>query len=145
MFRDTRSSRQTCWIDFTWINYARLIFEIVSTTNIPNSLPQSFEDAFETNYQGALLDADYPNTGGNLACWFTVWDLLRTRKALLSKTIDLANKVRGLLKIFGMRLPKTVKHGSFDGVVRPMMEVDEVLAHAMLPLLDARLVLYQHF
>ncbi|WP_294607213.1 hypothetical protein [uncultured Roseovarius sp.] len=63
----------------------------------------------------------------------------------MSKTIDLANKVRGLLKIFGMRLPKTVKHGSFDGVVRPMMEVDEVLAHAMLPLLDARLVLYQHF
>ncbi|WP_297780633.1 IS110 family transposase [uncultured Roseovarius sp.] len=71
--------------------------------------------------------------------------LLSTRKALLSKTIDLANEVRGLLKIFGIRLPKTVKHGSFDGVVRPMIEIDEVLAHAMLPLLDARLVLYQHF
>lgn len=71
--------------------------------------------------------------------------LLSTRKALLSKTIDLANEVRGLLKIFGIRLPKTVKHGSFDGVVRPMIEMDEVLAHAMLPLLDARLVLYQHF
>ncbi|KJS45856.1 MAG: transposase, partial [Roseovarius sp. BRH_c41] len=42
--------------------------------------------------------------------------LLSTRKALLSKTIDLANEVRGLLKIFGIRLPKTVKHGSFDGV-----------------------------
>ncbi|MEP2202399.1 MAG: IS110 family transposase, partial [Tateyamaria sp.] len=67
------------------------------------------------------------------------------RKALLSKTIDLANEVRGLLKIFGIRLPKTVKHGSFDGVVRPMIEMDEVLAHVMLPLLDARLVLYQHF
>jgi transposase len=71
--------------------------------------------------------------------------LLSTRKALLNKTIDLANEVRGLLKIFGIRLPKTVKHGSFDGVVRPMIEMDEVLAHAMLPLLDARLVLYQHF
>ncbi len=71
--------------------------------------------------------------------------LLSTRKALLSKTIDLANEVRGLLKIFGIRLPKTVKHGSFDDVVRPMIEMDEVLAHAMLPLLDARLVLYQHF
>lgn len=71
--------------------------------------------------------------------------LLSTRKALLSKTIDLANEVRGLLKIFGIRLPKTVKHGSFDGVVRPMIEMDEVLGHAMLPLLDARLVLYQHF
>lgn len=71
--------------------------------------------------------------------------LLSTRKALLSKTIDLANEVRGLLKIFGIRLPKTVKHGSFDDVVRPMIEMDDVLAHAMIPLLDARLVLYQHF
>lgn len=71
--------------------------------------------------------------------------LLSTRKALLSKTIDLANEVRGLLKIFGIRLPKTVQHGSFDDTVRPMVEMDEVLAHALLPLLDARLVLYQHY
>ena len=71
--------------------------------------------------------------------------LLSTRKALLNKTIDLANEVRGLLKIFGIRLPKTVKHGSFDGIVRPMIEIDDVLAHAMIPLLDARLALYQHF
>jgi transposase len=42
--------------------------------------------------------------------------LLSTRKALLKKTMDLANEVRGLLKIFGIRLPKNVKHGSFDGV-----------------------------
>jgi transposase len=71
--------------------------------------------------------------------------LLSTRKALLSKTIDLANEVRGLLKIFGIRLPKCVKHGGFDGIVRPMIEMDDVLAHALVPLLDARLVLYQHF
>ena len=71
--------------------------------------------------------------------------LLSTRKALLNKTIDLANEVRGLLKVFGIRLPKTVRHGSFDEVVRPMIEIDDVLAHAMIPLLDARLVLYQHF
>lgn len=71
--------------------------------------------------------------------------LLSTRKALLSKTIDLANEVRGLLKIFGIRLPKCVKHGSFDGIVRPIIEMDDVLAHALVPLLDARLVLYQLF
>ena len=71
--------------------------------------------------------------------------LLSTRKALLKKTMDLANEVRGLLKIFGLRLPKTVKHGSFDGIARPLIEMDEVFAHAMVPLLDARLVLYQHF
>lgn len=64
---------------------------------------------------------------------------------MLSRTIDLVNEVRGLLQIFGIRLPNTVKHGSFDSVIRPMIERDEVLAHAMLPLLDARLVLYQHF
>jgi len=33
------------------------------------------------------------------------------------------------------------KHGSFDGIVRPMIEMDEVLVHALVPLLDARLVL----
>lgn len=71
--------------------------------------------------------------------------LLSTRKALLKKTMDLANEVRGLLKIFGVRLPMTVKHGSFDGIVRPLIEMDEVLAHALVPLLDARVVLYQHF
>jgi len=71
--------------------------------------------------------------------------LLSTRKALLNKTIDLANEVRGLLKIFGVRLPKAVKHGSFDGIVRPLIEMDDVLTHALVPLLDARLVVYQHF
>ena len=71
--------------------------------------------------------------------------LLSTRKALLKKTMDLANEVRGLLKIFGIRLPKTVTHGSFDSVVRPMIEIDDVLAHALVPLLDARVVLYQNY
>lgn len=71
--------------------------------------------------------------------------LLSTRKALLKKTMDLANEVRGLLKIFGVCLPRTVKHGSFDGLVRPMIEMDEVLAHAVIPLLDARAVLFHHY
>ncbi|MGJ8531698.1 MAG: IS110 family transposase [Alphaproteobacteria bacterium] len=71
--------------------------------------------------------------------------LLSTRKALLKKTMDLANEVRGLLKIFGIRLPRTVKHGSFDGLVRPIIEMDNVLAHAIIPLLDARLALFQSY
>uniref|UniRef100_UPI001D09D743 IS110 family transposase n=1 Tax=Roseobacter weihaiensis TaxID=2763262 RepID=UPI001D09D743 len=71
--------------------------------------------------------------------------LLSCRKALLNETIDLANEVRGLLKIFGLRLPKTVQHGSFDDAVRPLIEVDEVLAHAMLPLPDARRAIYKHY
>ena len=40
--------------------------------------------------------------------------LLSSRKVLLNKTIDLANEVRGLLKIFGLRMPKSVSHGNFD-------------------------------
>lgn len=71
--------------------------------------------------------------------------LLSSRKALLNKTIDLANEVRGLLKIFGLRLPKTVSHGSFDDIVRPMIQMDDVLIHALIPLLDARAALYQHY
>jgi transposase len=71
--------------------------------------------------------------------------LLSTRKALLKKTMDIANEACGLLEVFGIRLPMTVKHGSFDGVVRPLIEMDDVLVHALVPLLDARVVLYQHF
>ena len=71
--------------------------------------------------------------------------LLSTRKALLKKTMDLANEVRRLIKIFGVRLPRTVKHGAFDGLVRPMVEMDDILAHAIIPLLDSRVVLFQHY
>lgn len=64
--------------------------------------------------------------------------LLSTREALLKKTMDLANEVRGLLKIFGIRLPMTVKYGGFDGIVRPLIEMGKVLTHALVPLLEAR-------
>lgn len=49
-----------------------------------------------------------------------------------------------MLKIFGLRLSKTVSHGSFDDIVRPMIQMDDVLIHALLPLLDARVALHQH-
>lgn len=71
--------------------------------------------------------------------------LLSCRNALLNKTIDLANEVRGLLKIFGLRLPKTVQHGSFADLVRPLIAADEVLSQAMLPLLDARVAIYKNY
>lgn len=71
--------------------------------------------------------------------------MLSCRKALLNKTIDLANEVRGLLKIFGIRLPSNLDHGRFDSVVRPLVEIDDTLRHAMLPLLDARIAVYQNY
>ncbi|MEP3346772.1 MAG: hypothetical protein ABJN34_09045 [Litoreibacter sp.] len=59
--------------------------------------------------------------------------------------MDSANEARGLLKFFGTCLPLTVKHCSFDGIVRPLIEMDSFLTHALVPLLDSRAVLYQHF
>lgn len=53
-----------------------------------------------------------------------------------------ANEVRGLFKIFGIRLPSSVEQGSFDERVWPLVEADPDFSHALLPLLDARAVLY---
>lgn len=71
--------------------------------------------------------------------------LLSSRKAVLSKCVDLENEVRGLFKIFGIKLPPKLGHGAFDVTVRDIIEADDALSHALLPLLDARLVLYQTF
>ena len=71
--------------------------------------------------------------------------LLSSRKAVLSKCIDLEQEVRGLFKIFGIKLPPKLGHGAFDGAVRDIIETDATLSHALLPLLDARLVLYRAF
>ena len=71
--------------------------------------------------------------------------LLTSRKAVLDKCIDLEQEIRGLFKIFGIKLPKRLGHGAFDKAVRAIIETDKTLSHALLPLLDARLVLYQTF
>ena len=71
--------------------------------------------------------------------------LLSSRKAVLDKCIDLENEVRGLFRIFGIKLPPKLGHGSFDRAVRAIVEADKALSHALLPLLDARLVLYETF
>ena len=71
--------------------------------------------------------------------------LLTSRRAVLDKCIDLENEVRGLFKIFGIKLPPKLGHGSFDRTVRGIIEADDKLSHALLPLLDARLVLYKTF
>ena len=71
--------------------------------------------------------------------------LLSSRKALQRKCIDLANEIRGLFRIFGHRLPARVEQGPFDARVRPLIEADPVLSHALLPLLDARVALYDAY
>lgn len=67
--------------------------------------------------------------------------LLSSRKAVQRKCIDLANEIRGLFRIFGLRLPSRINQACFDEQVRPIIEADPDLTHALLPLLDARAVL----
>ena len=71
--------------------------------------------------------------------------LLSSRKAVLSKCIDLEQEIRGLFKVFGIKLPAKLGHGAFDGAVRDVIETDATLCFTLLPLLDARLVLYHCF
>jgi transposase len=71
--------------------------------------------------------------------------LLTSRKTVLKKCIDIENEVRGLIRLIGIKLPGTVKHGSFDELVRPLIQPHSTLADALIPLLDARQVLYQSY
>ncbi len=71
--------------------------------------------------------------------------LLSSRKMILTKCIDLENELRGLLKVFGVRLPPRVGHGGFDELVRPKVLALPELAKCLLPLLDARSMLYRTY
>ena len=71
--------------------------------------------------------------------------LLTSRKAVLSKCIDLENELRGLLRVLGVRLPMRVGHGAFDALIRRHLQHHPDWAAALLPLLDARTMLYQTF
>src|SRR5499427_8982639 len=72
--------------------------------------------------------------------------LLASRKAILKKCVDLENELRGLLRVFGVVLASKVPHGAYDGVVRQQVEAEPpLLARALLPLLDAREVLYRTY
>ena len=61
--------------------------------------------------------------------------LLTSRKAIQRKCIDLGNEIRGLFRVFGLRLPPRVDQGSLDERVRSIIEADPDLSRALLPLL----------
>jgi transposase len=71
--------------------------------------------------------------------------LLAARKALLRRRLDLENEVRGLLKVYGVRLPAQLYHVRFDEMAREAVLLDPALAEALEPLLDARGHLYRAF
>lgn len=64
--------------------------------------------------------------------------LLTSRKVMQRKCIDLENEIRGLLKVFGVKLPMRLRGGAFDAAVRDTIESDPALSHALLPMLQAR-------
>src|ERR1700693_191922 len=71
--------------------------------------------------------------------------LLSSRKAILTKCIDLENELRGLLKVIGVRLPMRLGHGAFDLLVREHIQGNPDWAPALLPMLEARTMLYKTF
>ena len=71
--------------------------------------------------------------------------LLSGRKTVLKKCIDLENEIRGLIRLLGIKLPGTVKHGAFDDFVLPIVEDHGVMVSSLIPLLDARMTLYQTY
>lgn len=71
--------------------------------------------------------------------------LLSSRKAILSKCIDLENELRGLFKVIGVRLPMRVGHAAFDALARQHVDVHPDWAPALLPLVEARAMLYRTF
>ncbi|MCR6633457.1 transposase [Devosia sp.] len=71
--------------------------------------------------------------------------LLAARRALLRRRIDLENEVRGLLKVYGFKLPAQIYHARFEDMSRQAVMADPALAEALGPLLDARGHLYRAF
>ncbi len=71
--------------------------------------------------------------------------LLTSRKTVLKKCIDLENELRGLVRLVGIKLPGTLKHGIFDSTIRDIVAEHPLLADALIPLLDARLMLYKTY
>ncbi len=71
--------------------------------------------------------------------------LLTSRKVMQRKCIDLENEIRGVLKVFGVKLPMRLSRGAFDGAVRDIITGDPGLSHALLPMLEARQMLFETF
>ena len=70
---------------------------------------------------------------------------LTCRKVMQRKCIELENEIRGLLKVFGVKLPLRLSRGAFDTAVRDTIESYADLSHALLPMLEVRGVLFDTF
>jgi transposase len=71
--------------------------------------------------------------------------LLSSRKVMQRKCLDLEKEIRGLLKVFGVKLPIRLRGGAFEEAVSGTIENDPALSHALLPILDTRRMLLEIF
>ncbi len=71
--------------------------------------------------------------------------LLTSRKTVLRKCIDLEQEVRGLIRVFGVRLPTPLSHRKFEQTVLPIIEADDQIAYALMPMIEAWRSLYAAF
>jgi transposase len=71
--------------------------------------------------------------------------LLSSRRMILKQCVDLENELRGLLRIFGTKLPPRLAHGAFEEAVRPSIEAEPALREALLPMLELRGVIYRAY
>jgi transposase len=71
--------------------------------------------------------------------------MLSSRRVILKKCIDLENELRGLLRIFGTKLPPRVSHGTFEEVVTERIEAEPTFKEALLPMLEMRGLLYHAY
>ena len=59
--------------------------------------------------------------------------------------MPLRSKIRRLLTVFGVKLPLRLSTGAYDRAVRETIESDPALSLALLPMLEARGVLFDTF
>jgi transposase len=70
--------------------------------------------------------------------------LLGNRRCLLGKRLDIENRIRGTLKVFGLKTGK-VSTGRYEARIQELMEGDETLALCIEPLLEVRRHLQEQF
>jgi hypothetical protein len=108
------------------MKYARLIFAIVSTTNIPNALPQSFEEDSETKYQGGHFWTPITPIQGSILYAvpqrkFWLWRAVDQNGLVLEEILQSRRDKRAAKRLLKALIELCPKVG--DGVIRRRFEV----------------------
>lgn len=63
--------------------------------------------------------------------------LLTTRKTVRRKAIDIEFQIRGVLRLFGIKVPQHLKHARFEQAAREAISTDPALSDLLFPVLEA--------